>query len=98
KPEMRIQRFFNAFYFVIAVTAVGACGYHGTAEKPVLKQESEFAGEYIEKLRAKDYEYAKRLMSPDVASRVNDFLLSKMAEYFQGEEPVSIKLVDTEVS
>ncbi|MBN1254480.1 MAG: hypothetical protein JXA50_04335 [Deltaproteobacteria bacterium] len=76
---------------------ISSCTYEEMAEKFIPKEESEFAKEYISKLRNKELEYVKSMMSPEILSQVNDELLLKMANYFRDGELISTKIVGSQV-
>lgn len=66
-------------------------------ENFIPKEESEFTKEYISKLRNKEFEYVKSMMSPEILSQVNDELLLKMANYFRDGELISTKIIGSNV-
>ena len=82
----------------LVLVLLASCSYDEMFEKMVPKEESQFAQQYIDKLRARDFTYIKSLMSPEVLSQVNDELLEKMAGYFRGDAPKSVKLIGSQVS
>ena len=81
-------------FFIIA----SSCSYDKISEKIIPSEESQFAKEYISKLKEKEFEYIKSLMSPEVLSQVDDELLLNMANYFRSGEPISTEIIGSHVN
>lgn len=76
---------------------LSSCNYDNMMEKFVPNEESEFAKEYITKLRQKDFEYVKSFMNKDLLSELPDEKLLLMSEYFRKGELLSTKLIGSQV-
>jgi hypothetical protein len=90
----------NIYKLIILIAVVVlnfSCSYEKISEKFIPKEESEFAKEYITKLRNKEFEYVKGLMGSEIISQVNDELLLKMANYFRDGELISTTIIGSQV-
>lgn len=74
-----------------------SCSYEDISEKIIPKEESDFAKEYLLKLKNQDFEYVKSFLSPEIAAEVDDDLLAEMAGYFRSGEPISVKIIGSQV-
>lgn len=77
---------------------MASCSYDEMSERLVPKEESDFAKEYLSKLRAQDYEYVKSMLSPELESQVDNELLAKMAAHFRPGDPISTKIIGSQVN
>lgn len=75
-----------------------SCGFDEVSEKLIPKEESDFAKHYLSKLRAQDYEYVKRKLSLELEGQVDNELLSKMAAHFRPGDPISVKIIGSQVN
>ena len=85
---------------IMALTSLflSSCSYEQVAEKLIPKKESAFAQEYLLRLKNRDFDYINSLLSPEIAAQVNDELLEEMAGYFRGGEPLSVKIIGSQVN
>lgn len=77
---------------------VASCSYEGISEKLIPKEESDFAREYLSKVRAKDYEYVKSKLGPEIKPQLDNDLIDQMAEYFRPGEPISVQIIGSQVN
>ncbi len=77
---------------------MASCSYDEMNERLIPKEESDFAREYLSKLRAQDYEYVKSILSPELEPQVDNELLAKMAALFRPGDPISIKIIGSQVN
>jgi len=66
-------------------------------DKSVPKEEASFAEEYLNKLRAKDFDYVKSQMSAETLAKANDALLLKMSNYFYKGKLLSTEIIGSQV-
>ena len=93
-----MERLFRFSIPLAVAIALGSCSYDDLAKKFIPQEESEFAKDYIERLRRGEFEYVKSLMSPELLADVNDDLLFQMANYFRGTEPISTEIIGSQVN
>lgn len=74
-----------------------SCGNEELSEKLIPKEESKFAEDYITKLRDKDFEYVKSIMSPELLAQINDELLLKMSQYFRKGQLQSTEIIGSQI-
>ena len=87
----------KTFALAIALIVITACSYDNMADLLIPKDESKFAQDYLTKLRAKDFQYIRSFLSPDTLAEVNDETLYEVAGYFRTGEPISEKIVGSDV-
>ncbi len=66
--------------------------------KLVPKEEVQFAEEYLNKLRAKEFDYIKSQMSTEALAQANDTLLLEMSNYFSKGELLSTEIIGSQVN
>ena len=93
-----MRNLYKILFLVFMCISMASCGYDAMNEKLVPKEESDFAKEYLSKLRGQDYEYVKSILSPDLKSQVDSELLVKMAAHFRPGDPISIKIIGSQVN
>ena len=90
------------FYRILVLAFISlimtSCSYDEMSERFIPKKESDFAKEYLSKLRSQDYEYVKSILSPELAPQVNDELLAKLAALFRAGDPLSVKIIGSQVN
>jgi hypothetical protein len=89
---------FKLINLIILFITILSCSYEKWFEEFIPKEESEFAKEYISRLRNYEFGYVKSLMSPEILSQINDDLLAKMASAFRDGELISTKIVGSQVN
>ena len=75
-----------------------SCSYEDLSEKLIPKEESDFAREYLSKVRAKDYEYVKSKLGPELKPQLDNDLIDQMADYFRSGEPISVRIIGSQVN
>lgn len=75
-----------------------ACSQEAFQERFIPKAESEFAKDYLSRVRERDFEYVKRMLSPELQSQVNEVLLENMAAEFRDGELLSVEIIGSEVN
>lgn len=77
---------------------LSSCTYEQMTEKLIPKEESAFAKEYLLRLKNRDFDYIKSLLSPEIAAQVNDQLLEEMAGHFRNGDQISVKIIGSQVN
>lgn len=77
---------------------ISSCSREELSERYIPKEESSFAKDYLSRLRSGDYAYVKSILSPEIEAQVTDELLEEMTGYFRGGEPLSVKIVGSQVN
>jgi hypothetical protein len=77
---------------------LSSCSQEELSERFIPKEESGFAEDYLSKLRERDFTYVKSILSPELDAQVTDELLEKMAAYFREGEPLSVKIIGSQVN
>lgn len=93
-----MKQSFYLLTFALLSLFMPACSYDEISESFIPKEESSFAKDYLARLRAQEYDYVKSMLSPEIASQVNDELLEKMANHFRPGEPKSVKIIGSHVN
>ena len=93
-----MRHFYQILIFAFLPVLLASCSYEEMGENLIPKQESDFAKEYLSKLRAKDFEYVKSMLSAELAPQANDELLYKMAAYFRPGDPISVKVIGSQIN
>lgn len=90
----------NYRYIAIALFLVfmTSCYNEKLSEQLVPKEESAFAKEYLSKLRERDFQYIKSVLSPELSPQVNDELLNKMADHFRSGDLISVEIIGSQVN
>ena len=68
------------------------------SERFIPKEESEFAKDFLSKLKNQDIEYAKSKIDSDLLSQVTDEQLMSIASRFRSGDLISVKIIGSEVS
>ncbi|WP_194755486.1 hypothetical protein [Aliidiomarina indica] len=89
------------FYKILAATFLSlflaSCSSEFLTDRLVSEQESDFAREYLTRLKAKDVEYVRSFLTPELAAQVSDALILDVANYFYPGEPKSVELIGYQV-
>lgn len=81
----------------VLATLLASCGYLEMADKLIPKEESTFAQHYLERLRAGDFDHVRRFMDAKLQAKASTENLHTLAQFFPDLEPVSIKLIGSQV-
>jgi hypothetical protein len=91
----------NLFKVVILIVfsfVLSSCSQDELHERFIPQEESSFAQDYLSKLRERDFAYVKSILSPELDAQVTDQLLEQMAAYFREGEPLSVKIIGSQVN
>jgi hypothetical protein len=91
----------NIYLAIISIALtlfLSSCSQEELSERFIPKDESEFAKDYLSKLRERNFTYVKSILSPELEAQVTDELLEKMADYFREGEPLSVKIIGSQVN
>ena len=80
----------------LSVTLV-SCSHENASQRFIPEEESEFAKEFISKLKNRDFEYVVSKFSPELLPQVTDELLEGMAYRFWPGDPISVQIIGSEV-
>lgn len=83
---------------IILTLFISSCSLEELSEKLIPEEESSFAEDYLSKLRSRDYAYVKSMLSPEIEAQVTDELLEEMTGYFREGEPLSVKIIGSQVN
>lgn len=83
---------------IILTLFLSSCSREELSERFIPEQESSFAEDYLSKLRSRDYAYVKSILSPEIEAQVTDELLEEMTGYFREGEPLSVKIIGSQVN
>ena len=84
------------FTSFLSLTLV-SCSHENASKWLIPEAESEFAKDYISKLKNRDFEYVVSKFSPELLPQVTDELLEGMANRFRPGDPVSVQIIGSEV-
>jgi len=87
-----------AIISIVLTLFLSSCSQEKLNERFIPKEESSFAEDYLSKLRSRDFTYVKSILSPEIEVQVTDELLEEMAAYFKQGEPLSVKIVGSQVN
>ena len=76
---------------------LSSCSNEEIKESIIPKVESKFAQDYLDKLRAKDYEFLKSHMRPELLEKVDLDILDQLYSYFPTGELISTELIGSNV-
>lgn len=77
---------------------VASCSYEDWMDRLVPERESQFAEEYLTKLRQRDFAFVDEYLSEGVESEVTVDKLVEIADYFPDGEPLSTELIGSHVN
>lgn len=83
---------------IILTLSFSSCSREEMSKKFIPKEEYSFAKDYLSKLRNRDYDYVKSMLSPEIEAQVTDELLDEMTGYFREGEPLSVKIIGSQVN
>lgn len=93
-----MKYFFKLIVIALIPFCMISCGYDEISEKLIPKEESDFAKEFLSKLKSRDFEYVQSLLSHEIAAQIDDELLVKMADHFRSGELISTKIIGSQVN
>lgn len=93
-----MKKLISLLYIFLCLSILTSCSYEDMMDKLVPKEESKFAEEYLDKFRAKDFDYVKSLMSKETLAQANDALLIEMSNYFRKGELLSTEIIGSQVN
>ena len=73
------------------------CGRGELPEWVVPEAESEFAEDFLDRLRQGDMDYVKTKLDPDVTEEASDELINRVIDFFPEGEPISTKIIGSQV-
>lgn len=93
-----MHNLYIAFISIAFTLFLSSCSQEELSERFIPKEESSFAEDYLSKLRERDFTYVKSILSPELDAQVTDELLEQMAAYFREGEPLSVKIIGSQVN
>ncbi|MFD0949951.1 hypothetical protein ACFQ0F_06040 [Paraperlucidibaca wandonensis] len=87
-----------AIISIVLMFFLSSCSQEELSERFIPKEESDFAEDYLSKLRGRDFTYVKSILSPEIEAQITDELLEEMAGYFRQGEPLSVKIIGSQVN
>ncbi len=75
-----------------------SCGNGEMTDELTLKEESQFARDYLQELHGRDFDYVKQYIDQSIENQVTDEKLLEIAEYFPGGDLLSTELIGTRIS
>jgi len=93
-----MTKLISFFFIFIFLNLLTSCTYDDMMDKPGSNEETRFAEEYLNKLRAKDFDYVKSQMSAETLAQANDALLLKMSNYFYKGKLLSTEIIASQVN
>ena len=93
-----MNNLYKAVIFIVFALVLSSCSQEELQERFIPKEESGFAKDYLSKLRGRDFAYVKSILSPELDAQVTDELLEQMAAHFGEGEPLSVKIIGSQVN
>jgi len=93
-----MRKLISFLFIFIFLNLLTSCTYDDMKDKSVPNEETRFAEEYLNKLRAKDFDYVKSKMTAETLAQANDTLLLKMSNYFYKGKLLSTEIINSQVN
>lgn len=93
-----MHNLYIAIILTVLTLFLSSCSQDELNDRIIPKEESSFAEDYLSKLRGRDFTYVKSILSPEIDAQVTDELLEQMAGYFREGEPLSVKIIGSQVN
>lgn len=85
------------FLSITLIILTTSCGYHEMIGNLIPKEESNFAKDYLQKIRDKDFDYVKSYLDKEIIREVSDRKISEVADYFPKGDLLSTEIVGSQV-
>lgn len=89
----KIMKYVTTTLLLIILMVLFSCGKQNIDERFIPKVESQFAEDYLQKIRNKDFEYVKGQLTLEYQKQVTDELLNEVSSLFPKGELISTEII-----
>lgn len=97
RSKKEAMKILTKMFAIALMLFVASCSYQDMADKLIPKEESQFARNYLQKIRSKDFDYVRKYVDKSIESEVTDQKLTEISDYFPSGSLISTEIIGSQV-